>query len=155
MKPAELTKRIQELSAKLKPMPSEGIRFDFYSFTEPEQLVILKNHELEEKYGGKWNHELIMQNKDMILKLNHIMVSRMIELFEFAMPKAMMLDELEEWFFIFNFHEFFRRWFECQKNLKKWSEKDREEFLRDINLKPKVEKKHTQESKFDGEENNN
>jgi hypothetical protein len=153
VKPAELTKRIEELSEKLKPMPSEGIRFDFSSFTEPEQLVILKNQELEEKYGGKWTHDLIMENKDLILKLNHIVVSRTIELFEYAMPKAMMLTELEEWFFKFNFHDFFRRWFECQKNLKKWSEKDRQDFLRDINREPKRNKKHKQESMIDGEEN--
>ena len=155
MKPAELTKRIQELSEKLKPVPSDGIRFDFSSFTEPEQLVILKNQELEEKYGGKWTCELIVENKDLILKLNHIIIARMIELFEFAMPKAMLLDELEEWFFKFNFHEFFRRWLECQKNLSKWSETDRQDFLRDINQEPKNNKKHKQESKIDGEENYN
>ncbi len=50
MKPSQLTKRIEELSEKLKPVPSEGIRLDFNSFTEPEQLVILKNFELNEKY---------------------------------------------------------------------------------------------------------
>jgi hypothetical protein len=142
VRPAELTKRIEELTEKLKPVTSEGIRLDFHSFTEPEQLVILKNCELEEKYGGKWTPELIMQNKDMILKLNQIIVARMIELFEFAMPKAMMLDELQEWFFKFNFHEFFRRWLECQKNLSRWSEKDRQEFLRDINREPKGNRKH-------------
>ena len=147
MKPAELTKRIQELSEKLKPVPSDGVRFDFSSFTEPEQLVILKNQELEEKYGGKWTCELIMENKDLILKLNHIIIARIIELFEFAMPKAMMIDELEEWFFKLNFHEFFRRWLECQKNLSKWSETDRRDFLRDINQEPKNNKKHKQESK--------
>jgi hypothetical protein len=153
VKPVMLTKRIQELSEKLKPLPSKGIRFDFYSFTEPEQLVILKNQELEEKYGGKWTHELIIENKDIVLKLNHILVSRMIELFEFAMPKAMMLDELEESFFKFNFHDFFRRWFECQKKLERWSEKDRQDFLRDI--KPKPEKKNKSEGVKDGEENHN
>ena len=142
MKPGELTKRIEDLSKKLNPLPSEGIRIDFHSFTEPEQLVVLKNYELEEKYGGRWTRELIMENKDLILKFNHIIIARMIELFEFAMPRAMMLNEIEQWFFKFNFHEFFRRWFECQKNLKKWSEKDREDFLRDIKTQPKPDKKH-------------
>lgn len=52
MKPSQLTKRIEELSVKLKPVPSEGIKIDFYSFTEPEQLVLLKNFELDEKYKG-------------------------------------------------------------------------------------------------------
>ena len=74
MKPGELTKRIEELSKKLKPVPSEGIRIDFYSLTEPEQLVVLRNMELEEKYRGRWTHEAIMENKDLILKFNHIIM---------------------------------------------------------------------------------
>ena len=155
MKPSQLTKRIEELSEKLKPVPSEGIRIDFYSFTEPEQLIILKNLELDEKYRGRWTHEAIIENKEVILKLNHIAISRVIELFTFAMPRAMMLDELEQWFFKFNFHEFFRRWIECQKYLRKWSKKDREDFLRDVDLKPKNRKKNQSKVLIDGEENNN
>lgn len=155
MKHSQLTKRIEELSEKLKPVPSEGIRIDFYSFTEPEQLIILKNLELDEKYRGRWTHEVIMENKEVILKLNHIAISRVIELFTFAMPRAMMLDEVEQWFFKFNFNEFFRRWFECQKNLQKWSKKDREDFLRDVDLKPKNRKKNQSKVLIDGEENDN
>jgi hypothetical protein len=155
MKPSQLTKRIEELSEKLESLPSEGIRIDFCSFTEPEQLIILKNLELSEKYEGRWTHEIIIENKELILKLNHILISRVMELFTFAMPRAMMLDELEQWFFKFNFNEFFRRWFECQKNLKKWSEKDREDFLRDVDLKAKKRKKNQCKVLSDGEGNNN
>ncbi|HLN88577.1 MAG TPA: hypothetical protein VK253_00770 [Candidatus Binatia bacterium] len=154
MKPAQLAKRIEELKEKLKPVPSEGIRIDFHSFTEPEQLVLLKNFELDEKYRGRWTREVTLENKEIILKANHIILSRVIELFTFVMPRAMMLDELERWFFQFDFNEFFRHWFECQKNLKKWSKKDREDFLRDVKIKPKA-KKHKQEAEFDGEENDN
>jgi hypothetical protein len=118
MKPSQLTKRIEELSEKLKPVPSEGIRIDFSSFTEPEQLVILKNLELNEKYQGRWTPEVIMENKEIILKLNQIVISRVMDLFSFAMPRALMLDELEQWFFKFNFNDFFRRWMECQKTWK-------------------------------------
>lgn len=155
MKPSQLTKRIEELSEKLKPVPSDGIRIDFHSFTEPEQLVLLKNFELDEKYSGRWTHDVIMENKEIILKFNHIILSRTMDLFSFTMPRAMMLDELEQWFFKFNFNEFWRRWFECQKNLERWSKKDREDFLRDIKIEPKSNKKQNNEAKSDGEENNN
>jgi len=60
---SQLTKRIEEMSEKLKPVKSEGIRFDFNSFTEPEQLVILKNHELYEKYHGHWTKEAVLENR--------------------------------------------------------------------------------------------
>ena len=155
MKPALLTKRIADLSEKLKPVPSEGIRIDFYSFSEPEQLIILKNAELNDKYHNKWTREAILENQDLILKCNEIAIRRVNELFETAMLGALMLDELEAWFFKFNFNEFWTHWIECQKNLKKWSKKDREDFLRDIKIKPKSEKKLKSEVKSDGEENNN
>ncbi len=53
--------------------------------------------------SGRWTHEVIIENKDLILKCNHIVISRVIELFLFAMPRAMMLDELEQWFFQVSF----------------------------------------------------
>jgi hypothetical protein len=155
MKPSQLTRRIEELTEQLKPVPSEGIRIDFNSFTEPEQLIILKNAELNEKYRSRWTREVILENQDLILKCNEIALRRIIELFESAMPGALMLDELEAWFFKFNFHEFWMRWIECQKNLEKWSKKDREDFLHDIKIEPKTEKKQKNEVKTDGEENNN
>ena len=94
MKPSQLTKRIEELSEKLKPVQSDGIRIDFSSFTEPEQLVLLKNLELDDKYHNGWTRETMLENKEIILKGNHIIISRIIELFQFAMPRALMLDEV-------------------------------------------------------------
>lgn len=95
------------MSEKLKPVPSEGIRIDFYSFTQPEQLVLLKNFELDEKYRSRWTREAVLENKELILKGNHIVISRVVELFQFVMPRALMLDEVEQWFFKFNFTDFF------------------------------------------------
>ena len=155
MKPSQLTKRINDLSEKLKPVPSEGIRIDFNSFTEPEQLVLLKNFELDDKYHSRWTREAILENKEIILKGNHIIISRIIELFLFVMPRALMLDEIEASLFKLNFNLFLQRWIECQSNVSKWSKKDREDFLRDMNRKPKVDEKHKRKGEFDGEENNN
>ena len=153
MKPKQLTKRIQELTEKLKPIQSEGIRIDFSSFTEPEQLVILKNLELDQKYSGRWTHEVVMENKEVILKLNHIIITRAIELFQTLMLGALMADEIEASLFRLNFHLFLERWIECQKNISKWSEKDREVFQRDMKISEAMKKK--QEVKSNGEENNN
>jgi hypothetical protein len=152
MNHAQLTKRIDELSQKLKPPPSESIRFYFSSLTEPEQLVLLRNFELDDKYRGRWTREAILENKDVILKGNRIVIERSIELFQRAMSGALMLDELERWFFQFNFYWFLESWIECQKNLGKWSEKERTDFLRDISQKPKRNKR---EGNMDGRENNN
>ncbi len=152
MNPAQLTKRIEELSAKLKPTPSEGIRIDFNSFTQPEQLILLKNFELDDKYHNRWTRQAILENKELILKGNHIVIDRTIELFLLLMPTALMLDEVEQWFFKLNFFNFIERWIECQKNLHKWSKEDKQEFLRDI--QPKPNKKHKKEVESYGETNN-
>jgi hypothetical protein len=155
VKPSQLTKRIEELSEKLKSVPSDGIRIDFTSFTEPEQLVLLKNFELDDKYRSRWTREVILENKDLIFKCNHIVISRITELFQTVMRGALMLDEIEASFFKLNFNLFLQRWMECQKNLRKWSKKDREDFLRDMKRKTKADKKIKREVEFDGEENNN
>ena len=145
MNHTQLTKRIEELSAKLKPVPSEGIRVDFSSFTEPAQLVILKNVKLDEKYHYGWSREAVLENKEMIVKCNMIVIERVNELFLFTMPRALMLDEVDQFFFNVNFWGFWERWIECQKNVSKWSKKDREDFLRDIKQKPETNKKHKNE----------
>ena len=150
----QLAKRIEELSAKLKPVPSEGIRIDFDSFTEPEQLVILRNAELDEKYRLGWNSEAILENKELILKCNQIVIHRVNELFLFSIPRALMLDEVDQFFFKINFSGFWERWIENQNNLRKWSKKDREDFLRDMKTDPKANKKNRKGVKVDGEENN-
>ena len=141
MNSSKLTKRIDELREKLKPVQSEGIRFDFNSFTEPEQLMLLKNFELHDKYNSRWTREIILENKDIILKGNHIIMTRACELFQTAMLGAMMVDDLEAWFFRFHFNDFLSRWADCLKNLGKWSKKDREDFLRDVQIEPKKEDK--------------
>jgi hypothetical protein len=155
MKPTQLTKRIEELSAKLKPVPSEGIRIDFSSFTEPEQLVLLKNFELDEKHHYGWTREAILENKEIIVKCNMIVIERVNELFLFTMPRALMLDEVDQFFFNVNFWGFWERWIECQKNVRKWSKKDREDFLRDIEVKPNDNKKLKNKGTVNGEENDN
>jgi hypothetical protein len=75
-------------------------------------------------------------------------MSRVVELFLFAMPRALMLDEIEQSFFEFNFKRFLESWIECQKNLRKWSKKDREGFLRHIKDEPRVDRKHKCEDEF-------
>ncbi len=132
MKPTQLAKRIEELSAKLTPVPSEGIRIDFSSFTAPEQLVLLKNAELDERYRNRWTDQAVLENKELIVKGNQIVINRVVELFLFAMPRALMLDEVEQWFFQKHFALFLEGWIICKDNLNCWSEKDRQNFLLEL-----------------------
>ena len=140
MNNAQLTKKINELSEKLKPVASDGIRIDFDSFTEPEKLVLLRNFELQEKYGSTWPREVILANKELIVKANEIAAKRTTELFLFIMPRAFMLDEVEQYFFKLNFSIFLGNLTECLANVKKWSDKDRENFLKETKPRKEVNK---------------
>ena len=155
MNHTQLTKRIKELSSKLKRPPSEGVRIDFYSFTEPEQLVLLKNYELDEKHRYGWTREAILENKELIVKGNMVVVERVNELFLSTLPGALMLDEVDMFFFRALFWGFWEHWLECHKNLAKWSKQDREDFLRDIKEEPKIDEKNRSEVENDGKENDN
>ena len=145
MNHTQLTRKIEELSKKLTPVPSEGIRIDFSSFTEPEQLVLLKNFELDEKHRHGWTREAIMENKELIVKCNMIVIERVNELFLFMIPRALMLDKVDQFFFNVNFWGFWERWIECHKNVSKWSKKDREDFLRDMKKPDQKDKERNRE----------
>jgi len=132
MKPEQLAKRIKELSAKLTFVPSEGIRIDFSSFTSPEQLVLLKNAELDERYRNRWTDQAVLENKELLVKGNQIVINRVVELFLFALPRALMLDEVEQWFFQKHFDLFLEGWIICKDNLSCWSEKNRQDFLLEL-----------------------
>jgi hypothetical protein len=81
--------------------------------------VLLKNFELDDKYRSRWTREATLENKELILKGNHIIITRIIELFQTAMLGALMLDEIEASLFKLNFNLFLQRWIECQKNVSK------------------------------------
>jgi hypothetical protein len=117
--------------------------------------VLLKSFELDDKYRGQWTHQAVMENKEIIVKANHILISRVTDLFTFTMPRAMMLDEVDQFFFRFHFNSFLDNWIDCMKKVRKWSKKDREDFQRDITLKPKTVKKQKNQVDYNGKENNN
>jgi hypothetical protein len=138
MNNTQLIKRINDLSEKLKPVPSEGIRIDFDSFTDPEKYIFLKTAELIQKYEGKkLPPEFFIENKELFRKVSLIALERTSELFLFIVPLALEMDEVEQWFFKLHFGLFMKKFKDCLQNVKKWSKEDREEFLCEMNRKPK------------------
>ena len=127
MKTQNLAKRIQDLSLKLNPSVSEGVRIDFYSLSQPEQYVILKTAELLEKYQGRFTGKIAPEDEAVFLKFDEMAIRIPVELFLSFMRDALMLDEFEEFFFKLNFNDFLIRWSECRSNLKRWPKEEREE----------------------------
>jgi len=130
LKPWELSRRVGDLSEKLKDVPFEGIRVDFDSFPEPEKQLFRRILEIEEKYDSSPPADVIEANKEFIFKALEIISWRVLELFMFVMKESLGGDEIEGWYFKLHFCNFFADLNECLQRVRKWSEKDREEFLR-------------------------
>jgi hypothetical protein len=127
-----LDRRVGALSEKLKPVSSDVIRLDFDSFCEPEKQLFNKIWEIEREYGSSPPADVIEANWELIFKAREIIGWRVIELFMFVMKELLGSDEIEEWYFKLHFFNFFEDLKECLANVRKWSEKDREEFLSDM-----------------------
>lgn len=132
MKTCELEKRVSDLSERLKNVPCDGIRLDFDSFTEPEKQLFSKIWEIGQKYGFSPPADVLEANAELVFKAREIIARRVTELFMFVMEQLLGRDEVEEWYFKLHFYNFFEDLKECLANVRMWSEKDREEFLRDM-----------------------
>lgn len=113
-------------------VPFEGIRVDFDSFPEPEKQLFRKIWEIQEKNGSEPSAEVIEANAEFIFKAREVIGWRVLELFMFVMRELLGGDEIEEWYFKLHFYNFFEDLKECLQRVRKWSDKDREEFLRDM-----------------------
>jgi len=129
LKPWQLDRRVDSLSEKLKPLSSEGIRIDLDSFPEPEKQLLRKILEINEKYGSSPPADVIEANKEFIFKATEVIGWRVFELFMFVMRELLGEDEIEEWYFKLHFCNFLVDLNECLQRVRKWSLKDREEFL--------------------------
>ena len=117
------------MSEKLKPVSSDVIRIDFNSFSEPEKQLFRKIWEIEQKYGSSPPADVIEANKEFIFKAREVISRRVLELFMFVMSEVLGSDEIEVWYSKLHFYNFFEDLKDCLENVRKWSEKDREEFL--------------------------
>jgi hypothetical protein len=113
---------------------SEGIKIAFESFTEAEQLVFRKNFEMQQKYGDNPPKQVVEENKELIFKFNQIFAHRVSELFLDVMPLALVLDEVEQWYFRFHFSYFLDNFAKCIKKVNQWPEKEREEFMKEMKI---------------------
>jgi len=132
LKSWQLERKISALSEKLKPVSSDVVRLDFDSFTEPEKQLFNRIWEIQRAYGFSPPADVIEANKELIFKASEVIAWRVLELFMFVMKELLEEDEIEEWYFKLHFFNFFEDLKQCLANVRKWSEKDREEFLCDM-----------------------
>jgi hypothetical protein len=140
LKPWQLDRKIGALSERMKSVQSDVVRLDFDSFSEPEKQLFNKIWEIQEQYGLNPPDDVVEANKELTFKALEIVFRRVLELFIFTVPKAFCWDEIEEWYFKLHFYNFFKDLEECLGRVRKWSEKDREEFLKDMKESGMIDK---------------
>jgi hypothetical protein len=123
---------VDALSERLKAVPSDVVRLDFDSFCEPERQLFRRIWEIQDKYGSSPPADVLEANVELIFKAREVIGRRVMELFMFVVTELLGGDEVEEWFFKLHFYNFFEDLEECLGNVRRWSEKDRAEFLKDM-----------------------
>jgi hypothetical protein len=131
---------MHDLSERLKAVPSDVVRIDVDSFSEPEKQLFNKIWEIQEEYGSSPPGDVLEENLEFFIKAYEVIFRRVLELFLFAVPKAFGWDEIEEWYFKLHFYNFFEDLSDCLKNVSRWSEKDRKEFLDDMKRSGMIDK---------------
>jgi len=69
---------------------------------------------------------------EFVFKAAEVVSWRVLQMFMFVMRMSFAGDEIEEWYFKLHLGNFFEDLKECLQRVRKWSLKDREEFLADM-----------------------
>jgi len=132
LKPWLLERKMRALSEKLKPVQSDIVTLDFDTFTEPEKQLFRKIWDIQNEYGLSPPDDVLEANKELIFKALEVYSWRVTQLFISVMEGSLGDDEIEAWYFKLHFYNFFEDLKECLTNVRRWSGKDREEFLKDM-----------------------
>jgi hypothetical protein len=136
LKNERLFRRVESLSEKLEDKDSASmLRIDFDSFSEAEKALFRKVDEIEEKFHQTGSLEPEAENFALVYKNLEVIWRRVTELYCYVVPMVLGSDgskEIVEYFFKLHFYNFEADLIECLMNVRKWTEKDRCEFLCDL-----------------------
>ena len=129
-----MDEKLKHIAENLKDLPIEGTtKIDPNCLTERERMLFSKVYEIQDKYAPSLPPlDVLYENRELFGKAHEIIVRRTIDLFTTVMSKAFLGDEIEEHYFKLHFYNFLKDWMDCIKNVRKWTQKSRDEFLRDL-----------------------
>lgn len=112
--------------------PSSGSsRIDPDCFTEGEQMLFQKIMELAEKHGSNLTPELLDQEWPYISKAFGVLRWRALDIFQTYMSVG---DPIKDWFFKLHLTNFLCEINLVYKNLDRWTEEDKQDFLKNVDL---------------------
>ena len=123
------------MDEKLWKKPGNMVHIDFDSFSEEEKRLFRKVDEIEEKYLQTGNMEPYAENLELIYKNLEVILRRVREMYCYVVPMVLGCNgtkEIVEHFFKLHFYNFEADLTECLMHVNTWSEKDRREFLSEL-----------------------
>jgi hypothetical protein len=136
LKNAHLFRRVESLGEKLADKNAgHMIHIDFDSFSEEEKSLFCKVDEIEAKFLQTGSMEPFAENFELVLKNLEVILRRVREMYCYVVPMVLGCDgskEIVEYFFRWHFDNFEADLAECLRNVNTWTEKDRCEFLSDL-----------------------
>lgn len=134
MKMKGLDWKVKRLEEKMKDVSISGTtRIDPDCLSERERTLFNKVWEIRDKYSPSIPpDDVLAEHHELFSTAQELIIRRAIDLFVTVMPMSFGGDEIEEWFFKLHFYNFMEDLIDCLRNVRKWSEEDRAEFLRDM-----------------------
>jgi hypothetical protein len=133
VKARELDWKLKALAEKMEDVPIAGTtRIDWDCLTERERMLFDRFCEIRDKYAPSLPpDDVLAENFELFVKGIQLFMRRAIDLFVSVMSSSLG-GEVEEWYFKLHFYNFMKDLTDCIENVKKWSDGDRAEFLRDM-----------------------
>lgn len=130
----DLSRRVDELSAKLPDEPEERIgRFDISTFTEQEKVLLSKVDELHQKYGVGYNPEMTEEDIRLIFKASDMLLDYAVGTFKEALVGCVGTgSDVETWYFNLFFYNFMMDLIDCFSWLRTWAPEKRKGFVEDL-----------------------
>jgi hypothetical protein len=130
LKPWQLNKRVNSLSAKMLDQPKTNTTIDWNCLSEPERQLLAKVNEITKQYApAQPPKDIIEKYADLWYKGLEIFGRRATELFVETVPDSLCCDELEKWYFKVYFYNFWLDWMDSIKELREMPKEQRDALL--------------------------
>lgn len=126
--------KVKRLEEKMRDVSISGTtRIDPDCLSERERVLFNKVWEIRDKYAPSIPpDDVLAEHHELFLVAYNLIVRRTVDLFVTVMPEWLGGNEIEGWYFKLHFYNFMEDLADCLRNVRKWSEEDRAEFLGDM-----------------------
>jgi hypothetical protein len=141
VKATDMARKLTRLEAKMPNLPMRGTtRIDWHCLTPAEKTLFTKIQAIRDQYTPEVPPDDVLQANAPLFDTGlQVLARRAMDVFVTVMP-GILGDEIEAWFFQLHFYNFMEDLIDCLTNVRKWTDSDRREFLRDMQASGMIKK---------------